>query len=522
MLVEVEPAEWLGTDARIFSSIPHESNGHDLLTGGKHLVFNAGDGEGFRLYMRPMDGLEAEPIPGTEGAVGPFLSPDGEWIGFWANGQLKKVPIGGGPPITLCDAPNPPFGATWGPNQTIVFGQQSGSILEVSANGGEPHAITHLREGEYSHRLPHTLADGETLLFTALRQLETWDEACIVAQSLKTGERKLLIVNGADARYSPTGHLVFARLGTLMAVPIDLRRLEVTGGPVGVADLKQAVNARHGDDGTGAGQFSFSTSGSLAYVTGGIFLNPEKSLIWVDRDGAAEVLPAPRTDYYGPRLSPDGQRIAVSVRTFLKQDIWLYDISRGTSTRLTTEKGSDLWPVWTPDGRRVTFRSDRDGEPNLYWIPADGSGSVERLTTVGPAAPTSWSPNGQVLAFLHRVGEGNNDIWILPLGGEPQPFIHSRLMKYIQRFHPMAGGWPMCLTSQAATRFTSHPFRIPGPRSRSLPTAAASRAGRQTAGSSSTGHGRTARDCVRRQSWTSQRIRPSRPEGRRYSTRGEL
>ena len=267
---------------------------------------------------------DAIPIQGTEGGAGPFLSPDGEWIGFWANGQLKKVRIEGGPPVTLCDTFRPPYGASWGPSGTIVYGQYAGGILEISADGGEPRAMSALSQGEFSHRLPQFLPDGSTVLFTILKGEMTWDEAQIAAYSLKTGERKALVENGADARYAPTGHLIFARLGTLMAVPFDALRLEITGGPVGVIEgVWQAIDAINLYHDTGAAQFSFSSSGSLAYVPGGIFADAdiEDTLVWVDLDGAAEPLPAPPFSYTSPRLSPDGQQVA-AFSMGLNYDIW--------------------------------------------------------------------------------------------------------------------------------------------------------------------------------------------------------
>jgi serine/threonine-protein kinase len=464
VLAGVEPAEWLGTThpGTVWTSEGLSRTAMAFSPDGRHLVYGAGDTEGLhRLYLRPMDESEAVPIPGTEAAVGPFFSPSGQWIGFWADGNLMKVPIDGGPPVSLCDAGRA-FGASWGPNDTIVFGQQTGGILQVSAGGGAPEAITTLAEGEWSHRLPHILPDGESILFTVMKGDRRWYETKIMAKSMETGEQKVLVENGADARYAPTGHLVFARLGTLMAVSFDAARLEVTGGPVGViAGVKQAVNVRGGTArDTGAAQFNFSASGSLAYVPGGIFPDVEKSLVWVDREGAAEPLRAPLAPYVYPRLAPDGKRVAVGTLS-LEMDIWVHDISREASTRLTLEKGRDSSPVWTPDGTRITFNSDRTGRSNIYWIPADGSGSVERLTTVEPSYPASWSPDGQVLAFLHLASEGNYDIWVLPLEGEPRPFIQSPFNETHPTFSP-DGHW-LAYRSLKSGRSEVYVTPFPGP-----------------------------------------------------------
>ena len=423
----VQPAEWLA--GGVFGQARPIELGRTsiaLSPDGSYLVYSAGDRDGIRLYIRPMDAVEARPITGTDGGTGPFFSPDGQWIGFWAQGRLKKIQIDGGPPVDLCEVPSRPIGASWGSNNNIVFAAWEG-IHEISADGGEPRTLTTLAEGEYSHRLPQILPGGEAVLFTARKQMfGGWEKAHIDAYSFVTGERKTLIENGADARYSPTGHLVFARMATLMAVPFDLERLEITGGPVGVVrGVYQAVNATNATVDSGAAQFSFSASGTLAYVPGGIIPDGECSLLWVDRRGVAEPLPAPTSPYLGARISPDGLQVA-AYTVGLKRDIWVYDISREISTRLTTEDSSVGNPIWTPDGTRITFSSDRAGSDSVYWIPADGSGTIERLTTMEPAQPSSWSPDGQELV-LHYWDEQNaqGDIWILPNEGEPRPFTQT-------------------------------------------------------------------------------------------------
>ena len=199
---------------------------------GRHFVYSGFDGEVQKLYLQALDQLDPIPLDGTEGALNPFLSPDGAWVGFWASGELRRVPISGGPPVTLCDIRFPAFGASWGPEDTIVFGTHGGGLRQVSADGGTPTELTEMDEekGEVTHRLPSLLPGGEAVLFTVRkRTIGRWDDSQIVVQSLVTGERKVLIENGADAHYVPTGHLVFVRLGTLMAAPFDLALLEVTG-----------------------------------------------------------------------------------------------------------------------------------------------------------------------------------------------------------------------------------------------------------------------------------------------------
>ena len=289
---------------------------------GSHFVSSGFEGEGedegerLMIFRHALDQLEATPIDGTDGGVTPFFSPDGEWLGFWTfqGRELRKVPVSGGPAIKLCDVPQEPFGASWGPNNKIVFANESGGLLQVSADGGAPEELTTLdkEKEEVTHRLPSLLPGGEAVLFTVRKRLiGRWDDSQIVVQSLVTGQRKALIDDGAEAHYVPTGHLVFARRGTLMAVPFDLARLEVTGGPVGIIDgVYHAVNMSSSAKDTGAAMFDFSDTGSLFYTPGGIYPDPERSLLWVDRGGVAQPLPAPKRPYVAPRLSPDGERVA--------------------------------------------------------------------------------------------------------------------------------------------------------------------------------------------------------------------
>ena len=435
VLMGVEPAGWLGSakDGGWKRQTWRLSRTAMALSpDGRHLVYSAGDDTGSRLYVRGMDETQATPIPGTEGGVGPFFSPDGEWVGFWADGFLEKVRTDGSPPVPVCDAPSPPFGASWGADDVIVFGQYEGGVLRVSAGGGAPEEITKLAEGEFSHRHPQFVDDGETLLFTArIGEFGDWGETKIVARRMKTGERKILVENGSDPRFAPTGHLVFVRQGVLMAVPFDPKRLAVTGGlAVVLESVRQGVNAASGWANTFSGQFDFCRSGTMVYVPGGVWRDEQNSLVWVDREGREEPLSLPISHIEYPRLSPDGTRVVVQMRSAGNWDVWVYDISRGTFTRSTLGDTQDGTPIWTPDGARITFSSERFGLDTIYWIPADGSGNAERLSTLDRAVPVSWSPDGQVLAF--RYGAETSDIWLLPLEGEPQPFIES----------PFEEGWP--------------------------------------------------------------------------------
>ncbi|MEE9161503.1 MAG: protein kinase, partial [Candidatus Neomarinimicrobiota bacterium] len=382
-----------------------------LSTDGAQLVYVATAGVGvWQLYLRHMDSLEASRISGTEGARSPFFSPDGQWIGFFADAKLKKVSTSGGAPLTLCAAPQAK-GGSWGPNDTIVFTATGTSGLsQVSAAGGTPQVLTtpDSQEGEVAHTWPKVLPGGKAVLFSVRTVSRTMNDALIVAQEFETGERRVLVEGGTHPHYAPTGHLVYTRASTLLAMPFDVDRLEVTGSPVPVLEGVQVIR----DD---FAQFTFASDGSLVFLPGGV--PAERRLVWVDRQGRFEPLAAPPRNYLPPRISPDGRQLAVTIAED-SSDVWVYDMIRHTLTRLTFEGINNL-PLWTPDGKRVTFSSTRAGSTNLFWKPADGSGAAERLTTSEyTQIPQSWSPDGQVLGFheLHPIT--NWDIWVLPLEGE--------------------------------------------------------------------------------------------------------
>jgi serine/threonine protein kinase/Tol biopolymer transport system component len=377
---------------------------------GTHLAYVASRGSMSRIFLHRMDNLQDEPISGTERALGPFFSPDGQWLGFFADGKLMKISIGGGAPTVLCDAPIG-FGAVWGIDNTITFAPTGGSgLMQVSAAGGAPREITKLNaeKGEFSHRWPDLLPGGKTLLFT-VSATGSWDDAQIVAQSLETGERHVLVAGGTCPHYLPTGHLVYARGGSLMAVPFDITYQKVTGPPM-------VVLSKVWESIEGAAQFSLSPLGHIVYVAGGL-PGREHTLVWVDRNRVIEPLAAPGRNYSEPRLSPDCRRLAVTI-TQNSDNIWIYDIPTGSFTQLTFE-GNNSMPVWTLDGTRMAFASNKAGALNLFWKQADGSGADERLTTSGqPQAPHSWSPNSHSLVFVEQSPTTGRDIWMLSTDGD--------------------------------------------------------------------------------------------------------
>ena len=470
VLVGVAPADQL---APASSGNPRPARTAVLLSpDGKYLVFSGTRGGKQQLYLRAMDRLEATPIAGTEGSNTPFFSPDGQWLGFWqgvstvsATGEIKKVPLGGGPSVTVCKTPLL-YGASWGSNDTIVFANRLGGLSQVAAAGGTPQPLTTVdaKKEEYSHRLPQVLPGGKAVVFTIEKTPYRWDDAQIVVRSLVTGEQRVLVEGGADARYVPTGHLVYAREGTLMAVPFDLARLELTGDPAGLVEgVMQEVNTNSVVGDTGAAQFSVSGDGTLVYLPGGI-ADLEKFLVWVDRNGATEPLPLPPRNFGLPRLSPDGKRLAFSTSEKDRRSIWVYEISRGTLSLLTTE-GQSSWAIWTPDGKRLTFSSTAPGLDNLFWKPADGTGAVERLTTSEHGQyPSSWSPDGRTLAFIERSTATDYNTWTVSLGdgaARARPFLQTSHSVRHAEFSP-DGRW-LAYVSNESGRDEVYVQPYPGP-----------------------------------------------------------
>jgi len=360
------------------------------------------------------------------------------------------VSVHGGAAVTLCDAATA-LGGSWGSRGTIVFGT-IGPLMQVSDAGGTPQALTHLEKGEPAHAWPAFLPDGHAVLFT----IGLGFPARVAVVSLETGERHDLVQGATSPHYSLSGHLVYAEAGgTLMAVPFDAQTRTVTGAAVPVAQGVQIYA------GTGAALYSLSDTGSLVYLTGGGQQVPG-SLVWVDRTGVEQPLPAPPRAYWFPRLSPAGQQVAVTVNG---QEIWLYDLRRDTLTRWTFAGTSNRTGIWTPDGQRIAFVSDREGPQNVFWQRADGGGGLERLTTSQYIqAPSSWSPDGQALAFLQVSGTATGfDIWILPMDDrKAEPFLQTPFRETAPIFSP-DGHWLAYMSNESGRdEIYAQPYPGPG------------------------------------------------------------
>ena len=402
---------------------------------GRTLVFQAVGVDGIsRLYRRALNRLESSPIAGTKDGGSPFFSPDGAWLGFLAAGELKKVALAGGPTNSIGKVPGPAphliHGASWGTGDVIVFAtpfHAGGGLWYVSALGGEPRELSKPATGEFSHRLPFVLPGSSAVLFTLSRTPFRWDDAQVAVRSLTTGEQRVLLDDGADARYVSSGHLVFARRGTVMVAPFDLARLEVTGTPVAVVEgVMQSVNEAGLSVDSGSAHFSVSQQGALVYATGGIRPDERRMLVWVDRDGSSEPLPVPPAAYFGPQLDATEKRVAVFTTSSGTPRVWTFDPTIGALTALTTVDERAHHNVWTPDGGRIAFSSLT--QRGIFWKNADGTGHAERLTQSDYLTESSaWTPDGKVLAFVENHPLSATDVWgIAVSGSHRQPYAIVR------------------------------------------------------------------------------------------------
>ena len=401
---------------------------------GSHLVYRSGTGSQAQLVVRPMNELAGRVLSVTGGNQ-PFFSPDGHWIGFNGSGRLQKIPITGGAAIPIGPVGAPERGATWTSDGRIIFASadQSTGLVSVSADGGEPTVLTvpDASKGELDHWFPAMLPDSRGVLFTIVAADRDNNQVAVL--DLKTGRRKPLIKGGSQAEYIESGHLLYVAAGTLHAVRFDPVRLEVLSGPVAVADKVLTT-------GLGVAQFSVSRGGTFLYVPGGSDVPASRSLVWVDRQGREESIEAPPRAYAVPRLSPDGTRIALQIRN--RHDaVWIWDLRRQTLTPLSTDAGSGMLPVWTPDGRRIIFSSERGGSPNLYWQAADGSGTVERLTTTArPQFPYSVSPDGARTVIAQLSPDTQSDIGVLLQDRRTEMLIKTGFQEFSAEISP-DGRW---------------------------------------------------------------------------------
>jgi serine/threonine-protein kinase len=426
---------------------------------GRTIAFAASRGNGRRIYLRDLDRVEATPLAGTDGGFAPFFSPDGQWVGFFANQKLRKVLRAGGAPVTITDfsefAGARTAAASWDDQDTIFFTPDvTKGIWRISAAGGTPTAVTTPTAGESFHIWPQLLPGGKALLFSAIG--DGPDPQAFV-QRLDTGERKPLL-RGLGTRYVPTGQLLFVQGGSLMAARFDLARLEISGPAVAVAaDIAEPLRLRVTPNGFSR-LFYVSPTGTIAFLSGD---RPQPdALVWVDRSGRESPGGVSGGTYTQPRVSPDGRRIAVVARGDDTDDIWLYDLSRNTLGRVTSE-GNNGFPLWSRDGSRLIYSSDRTGTVSIESKQPDASGGGELLVKSERATrafPFSWSPDG-VLAFVSN--SGTQHVSLLRPGQKATTFSTTPFIEGAPMFAP--DGRAIAYVSNETGRNEIYLRAFPGP-----------------------------------------------------------
>jgi Tol biopolymer transport system component len=411
---------------------------------GVRLVYVAENDGRKQLYRRELGALEATPLAGTTGARHPFFSPDGEWVAFFARGMLQKVSIHGGAPLPICPVPGISMGGTWGPDGRIVFGTLDAGLFTIASTGGTPKGVP----GSDGAAWPEILPDAKTVLFTSLRNE-------IATISIDGSGRRIIAHAGnlaeqggvamgpgqlSPARFVPTGHLVFGHGNfRLRAVPFDLASLSLTGAPVSIVDAVY----RSAD--SGPLYFAISKTGVMVYAPE----DPRRRLVWVERDGRVTPIGSDREAFRYPAVSPDGTRIAVDINTEERRsDIWIYDVERGTKTRLTSERSS-LLPLWSRDGRRITFNDPR----GIIRQTPEASGNEEIVLEQKTAFlyPTSWSPDGRTLLFTEDNPTTGMDLWVLSVGsGAPRKLLARRFNEWWAQFS-RDGQWVAYMSDESGT-----------------------------------------------------------------------
>ncbi len=390
-----------------------------------------------QLFLRPIDSFEARPIPGTEGGIHPVFSPDGRHVAFVTaseeGGFLKRVPVGGGPVSTICPS-RLPFGMVWAPDGHILFAEERGPLKRVHAAGGTPEAITTLDAAgaEVSHRLPHLLEDGRTVLYTSLRwaTMGTWKHARVYAWRPGETGRSLVAEWAADGRQAPPGHVVFAREGRLFAVPFDARTLRPEGPPVSILEgVAHSIFNPGSSTEIGAAMVDLSGDRAFAWVPGSVTPERRSSLAWIDGSGRESPVDVPKGQICGARLSPDGERI-VAGYVYPGRQLEVLSLSRGARRSVTTGM-APTFAIWGPGEGEVTFKSRHEGPGRIYVRKIDaGPDEVEALGT-GPndSYPGSWSRDGTALAFVSGTEKTHADIWLLERGKGLRPVAASRAVE---------------------------------------------------------------------------------------------
>jgi Tol biopolymer transport system component len=403
--IHLQPDEELALDAGLPRPVAMSPDGRTILYGARRP-------DGNRIYVRRLSSIESTPIAGTEGGIGPFVSPDGEWVAFASGGFLRRVPIDGGPPQTIAPVQNF-MGASWGPDDSIVYTEWSSGLFRVPAREGTPQRLTNVDEtrGEISHMGPHVLPAGNAVLFAVRSQGEA---PRLDLVEMATGRRRPLF-EGSDPHYLSSGHVVFLRSGALHAVPFDAARLEPTGPVTRISETPSIASDPN------RGVLAAATDGALVYQPAG---EGPSRLVWVDRKGGSTRAIDEPQRFVHPRLSPDGTRVVVWLPQAGGNELWIYDLVRKTRLRLSA-RGQVSRPIWSHDGKRITFQKDS----SLYSMRADDSTGpelvLERTAPANGLFPLAWSRDGRTLVYSRPARETNRDVFTLGFDGTAAAFLDT-------------------------------------------------------------------------------------------------
>jgi Tol biopolymer transport system component len=386
------------------------------------------------IWLRPLDKLEFQELDGTNDASSPFWSPDGEFLGFFAQGKLKKIALAGGPPQNICTT-TAGIGAAWSPAGEIVFTPTNrAALMHVSATGGTPQQLTTLDAGrqENSHRFPSFLPDGRHFLFTARSSQK--ENTAIYAGSLDSKKTRRILTEQSNSFYVSPGYILFARDGSLMAQRFDAGRLELSGEAFPVAG--------NVDQETPSANSFFTTSADGSVIAYSEASHSTDQLTWFDLAGTNLGTLGPKGHFTMPRFSPDGKRLALTIPDpeSGNRDVWILELASGSLTRFTTNPANDWMPTWSPDGKYIAFASDRTPRSSIYRKAIDGSDAEELLLPAGDTGgvfPDDWSRDGRLLAYHVNVLDTVH-LWFLPLSGDrtPRPFLKTRFREFGTKFSP--------------------------------------------------------------------------------------
>jgi serine/threonine-protein kinase len=387
---------------------------------GRSVAYTLVDAAGERyLYLQRLDEVAPTQVRTRSDPRTPFFSPDGRWLGFFEERELRKAPTSGGPAVSVADVGDVPRGAAWASDGSIVVStlDTATGLLRVPEEGGTPEVLTtpDASRGEYDHRHPEVLPGSGAVLFTIVTGSAGSEQQHQVGMlDLRTRKHRTLIRAGSFPRYAASGHIVYVAEGALFAVAFDAGRLEVTSDPV-------RIPANVTIKGSGAANVGVAGNGTLVYMTGRLQTS-ERTMVWVDQTGHETPLTVPPRPYVMPRVSPEGTRVAVEIAG----DVWMLDVARGTLDRLAADVGRDSGPIWSPDGQRIAYHAGgRDGGPGIHIRAADSTGGVERIAN-GTVWPLSWSPDGRSMVFIDLAGARRNttyggDLGLVTLGGPERP-----------------------------------------------------------------------------------------------------